>query len=158
MKVITRLPELQDELQKLIQVTEESLRNLPKPPSQDAFTEILHLIGDFTRDLDVSLDGTPDEEGLLQTIRPFQLVFKRAVRATAPDFRPVIRPKASKQVPSKDSFTFSFDIDGEERQDSEAVTLAFLSNEEDTTDGMLPKDEKNAIYIDEVMRRANQYA
>lgn len=63
--MLFRLPELQDELQKLIQKTEQGLRQLPKAPSQDALTEIIHLLADFARDLAVCLEGTPDANGFL---------------------------------------------------------------------------------------------
>ncbi|CAL1711881.1 unnamed protein product [Somion occarium] len=140
--IMKRLPELQDELQILLEKTQESLKTLPKPPSTDVLTEILHLIGDFSRDLAKHLEGTPDEDGLLQAIRPAHEAFKRAIRATAPNFKPFEK--------NKQSFTMSHML-GEE---TDVDTPSFLSNEEDPTSK--ESGPTNAIYIDEVMERAKR--
>ncbi|EKM53567.1 uncharacterized protein PHACADRAFT_197992 [Phanerochaete carnosa HHB-10118-sp] len=141
--IAKRLPELQDELQKLIQKTEEGIRQLPKAPSQDALTEIIHLLADFSQDLAICLEGTPNEDGLLQRIRPHEAAFKRSIRSTAPDF------KAISAADLLDP-TASFHEVGEES----SGTLEFLANEEGReTMGL---SDRCSIYIDEVMKRANQ--
>lgn len=125
---------LQEELQELLRKTDESLRGLPKPPSTDALTEILNVIGDFSRDVAKHVDGLPDKNGLLQTIRPAQESFRQAIRGTAPDFRP------------------------SERGDKEATPLLppnFLGVEE-RCDVYYVVD-REPIYIDEVMHRAQEY-
>ncbi|KII95434.1 hypothetical protein PLICRDRAFT_25913 [Plicaturopsis crispa FD-325 SS-3] len=131
-----RLPEIQEELQKLLEKTKDSLRQLPKPPSPDPVGEILQKIGKFTRDLSRHLEGTPTEDGLLQSIRPAQLDFQRAIRNTAPEFRPYERKHAqSRSLPKAD----------------------FLSNEEEARE-----EEQHVIkavdpiYIDDVLSRAQK--
>ena len=80
-------------MQKLMDKTQDEVRQLPKPPSSDAQMELLHLISDFVRDVSRHLEGTPEETGLLQSIRPAEDKFKLAIRYTAPDFRAHEKPK-----------------------------------------------------------------
>lgn len=143
-----RLPELQDELQKLIQKTEQGLRQLPKAPSQDAFTEIIHLLADFSRELITCLEGTPDVDGLLQQIRPHEVTFKLAIRSTAPDFRATVAPRSTMRLnAASESLAGDSDDEGD-------GPLGFLANEEDKSTMVL--SDRRPIYIDEVMKRANQ--
>jgi hypothetical protein len=64
------------------------MRKLPKAPSSDPVSEVLSVVGQFSSQLSRRLEGTPDVDGILQTIRPHQQAFKRAIRATAPRFIP----------------------------------------------------------------------
>jgi len=139
-----RLPEIQDELQNSIERTRESLDLLPKAPSQDPFNEIMNLLHVFTRDLSQHLVGVPDDDGLLQTIRPAHESFRKAIRITAPDFRPYERRYATQRSLPK---------------------AEFLSNEEeqeDASSGSLDSGHEppplvsstSTIYIDEVYDRA----
>ena len=83
-----RLPELADELQDLLKQTELRLRKLPKPPSANPVGEIIEMVSGFSRSLSTYVEGTPDEQGIHQTIQPLHMKFKDAIRETAPDFRP----------------------------------------------------------------------
>jgi len=67
--------------------TEDSLLELPNPPSEDAFSEVMHVLSDFCRDLSRHMEGVPREDGLLQAIAPAQEKFKKAILGTAPPFR-----------------------------------------------------------------------
>ncbi|OBZ65814.1 Interferon-induced GTP-binding protein Mx [Grifola frondosa] len=126
-----RLPEIQTELQNQLQTTEDHLRRLPMPPSTDALGEVLQLLGTFSRIVARFIEGTPEEDGLLQSIRPDHEVFKKAIRATAPHFKPSERDKTTDQ----------FEAPG------------FISNEEAH---LIPEDNEQAIYIDDVMDRARK--
>lgn len=156
---VCRLPEIQKELGNAIRETEQRLHALPKAPSSDPVGEVLHVLSNFTRDLSRRLDGTPEEDGLLQTIRPHQQAFKLAIRATAPLFVPWERKKPQQDLPAAE----------------------FLANEEDDQEGK-PKEEDDQgdiysrpfalpgilssaleaasssekIYIDEVLKRAHK--
>jgi hypothetical protein len=134
--VVIRLPEIHEELQHLLRKAEDDIRALPKPPSSDPFGEVLHLIGNFTRDLSRHLEGTTEKDGLLQTIRPAQLRFQQAIRSTAPEFRPYERKFAK-------SRTFT--------------PPDFLAEQEIETEGPL-SNNNSVIYIDEVFRQAQMYA
>ncbi|KAF9807177.1 hypothetical protein IEO21_08336 [Rhodonia placenta] len=82
-----RLPEIELVIQKSLQTTEEHLRELPTEPSQDPVGEVYNLISRFSMQLTRYLEGTPEPDGLLQTIRPYQDAFKIAIRGTAPNFQ-----------------------------------------------------------------------
>ena len=43
-------------------------------------------------------EGTPEADGLLQSIRPTQMRFRKAIRATAPAFRPYERRYAASRT------------------------------------------------------------
>lgn len=134
---ILRLPSIQEELQDLLSATDENLNKLPKPPSTDALSEVLHLLSTFSKGLAHFLEGTPDPEGLLQSIRPACDAFRQAVRATEPDFRPYERQAAAR---NPDAYSY--------------VVPEFLKNEEENV--YRPQDDTKAIYIDDVMNRARQ--
>jgi hypothetical protein len=77
------------------------------------------------------LEGTSDEGGLLQKIRPHQDGFKRSIRATAPYFIP-----------------WESDTHREDLPEAE-----FLTSEED--EKLVPKTEK--IYVNDVLHHAQRY-
>lgn len=97
---------------------------------------MMHLIGDFSRDLARHIEGTPDEHGLIQSIRPKQEEFKLAIRKLAPDFRPFKRK------------VFSFT----DLPEPELPSMGFLSNEDEDV-----STAGKVMYIDEVMERAKRY-
>jgi hypothetical protein len=135
--ITRRLPEIQDELQKLIVATEDRIRLLPRPPSNDPVGDILQLITSFHRRIEQHVEGTPTKDGILQQIRPAQQEFKSSIRATAPDFRPYTKEE-------NDHFTLA--------------PPSFLSNEESVS----PNNHANnaddkAIYIDEVYKVAEEF-
>jgi hypothetical protein len=139
--LLPRLPEIHKELQNLLRNTEDSICKLPKPPSSDAFGEVLHLIRNFTRDLSRHLEGTPEREGLLQTIRPAQLQFQRAIRSTAPKFRPYEGGfYAIRTLPPPEFLSH-------EETENEELEVQDL-------DGF---DPGSPVYIDEVFARAQEY-
>ena len=83
-----RLPDLADELQNLLKQTELRLASLPTPPSQNPVAEIIDIVSGFSRSLSSYVEGTPDERGIHQTIRPLHTKFREAIKKSAPDFRP----------------------------------------------------------------------
>jgi hypothetical protein len=96
---------------------------------------MLRLIGAFVRSVERLVDGTPDEDGLIQALRGTRIEFKRAIRQTAPDFRPIERPRGyeSLEIPTQPSF---------------------LSNEEEDWESQ-PDDSSRAIFVGDVMKKAN---
>ena len=94
----------------------------------------MRLIGDFTSSLSRHVEGTPNEDGLLQSIRPAQLQFQKVIRKTAPEFLPYERRHAAKRS---------------------LPVAEFLANEENSDDDeMVDTKEKDTICIDEVFDRA----
>lgn len=133
------------------------LRQLPKPPSNDAFAEILHLVSDFGRDMARHLEGTPEGHGLLQTLRPVQEWFKKAIRQTAPDFRPELAPKSEKSQSWSRGDDEVFDVpscpDSEDEENKFRQPDFLRAEEPDIWDVV---NDGKAIYVDEVMKRAQQ--
>ena len=160
--ILSRLPNIHEDLQNLLHKTEASMAQLPKPPSGDPLGDIYQLIGDFTRHLTRHVEGTPDPNGLLQSIRPAQLRFRRAVRETAPEFRPYERRYAAKsRSPITRLLPFEEQDDGDWKS-SGLPAADFLTNEEqyyeDQDSGdQACFDEENSICIDEVFDRASKY-
>ena len=90
--LVYRLPELEIELQNLLKDTEALLGKLPKAPSDDAQGDIISLVSDFARELAQYVEGTPDENGIHQQIRPYNAAFLDTIRGTAQKFSPFVKP------------------------------------------------------------------
>ncbi|VDC05683.1 unnamed protein product [Peniophora sp. CBMAI 1063] len=134
--IVRRLPQLQEELEKLLETTESSIDTLPSPPSSEPVAEILQLVGKFTQAVERQTQGIPSEDGLLQSLRPAQVTFQHAIRITAPDFRPFDKPGPNDVAPT-------------------VPIPSFLTNEERDRDSMFePMDDRKAIYVDDVMAKA----
>ena len=100
--------------------------------------EILQLINQFKRSVDQVVTGTPDANGLIQALREPQGEFRKKIRQTAPDFRPLERPDNTNNI-------LAMPVLSETR---------FLSSEEQESDWR-PVDPTRAIFIEDVMKRAN---
>jgi hypothetical protein len=97
--------------------------------------ELLKLIGQFVRSVEQVVAGAPDDNGLIQTLRDPREEFKRKIRQTAPDFRPLERPNNVHDTP----------VLPEPR---------FLSTEEQESEWQ-PVHPSRAIFVEDVMNRAN---
>ncbi|KAI9465220.1 P-loop containing nucleoside triphosphate hydrolase protein [Lactarius psammicola] len=128
--------QLQEELDRLLEQTQQDISRLPGPPSSEPVAEILKLIGTFVRSIESLVSGTPGASGLMQTLRGPQNEFKRAIRQTAPDFRPLERPQT--QVVDNTPFP----------------PPSFLSSEE-TEWEQQPGNTSRPIFVDDVMEKAN---
>jgi hypothetical protein len=139
--IAKRLPEIHKELYNILRKTQDEMRKLPKAPSTDPVGEVWNVVGQFSSQLSRRLEGTPDKDGILQTIRPHQQAFKRAVRATAPHFIPWGK--------------------GDTR---ELPAIDFLANEEDEPQNpqpsvltpRLPTPQSEEIYIEDVLNHAQR--
>jgi hypothetical protein len=134
------LPQIQIELENIIQKTRTGLQQLPKPPSSDPIGEVASLLHQFIGELNNIIEGVYHPEGLLQAIRPSQEQFRREIRHTAPDFRPFEEPvefRMEYEEPFPDP-VFLLNEDGEGRQGPHA-------------------GKTMPIFIDTVMRRAEEY-
>ena len=153
-----RLPEIQDELEKSIIRARDLLDGLPKAPSNDPRGEISSLLHTFISALSQEIRGVSDGEGLLQSIRPAQEKFCRAIRMTAPDFRPFERKfKGTRHLgPAK----FLHSEEGEELDEgseSEGDADIHAFSKPDLSKSKSRKGTfSKTIYIDEVMERARQ--
>ncbi|KAG2338315.1 hypothetical protein BDR05DRAFT_893920 [Suillus weaverae] len=142
--IAKRLPEIHKELYNILRKTQDEMRKLPKAPSTDPVGEVWHVVNQFSSHLSRRLEGTPDEDGILQTIRPHQQAFKRAVRATAPLFVPWGEDD-DRELPVADFLANEED----EPQKPQAMASSVLSPRSPT-----PKSEE--IYIDDVLNHAQR--
>jgi len=136
--------------------TRDSINKLPKAPSSDPSNEIANLLFRFVRDLARHVGGVPDENGLLQMIRPHQERFRRKVRQTAPDFVPFERRYAGTKKISTPEFLSSEEAIGEILEEPETppeceeeVTFGSFGSRPGSLDGM--------ICVDEVLQRAYEW-
>ncbi|KAF5374338.1 hypothetical protein D9758_004674 [Tetrapyrgos nigripes] len=149
-----RLPEIYTELDVSMKKTRAELEKLPKAPSRDPRNEITTLLFDFTKDLSSHLEGVPDSDGLLQRIRPAQEDFRRNIRKSAPNFKPFEKKDGKsyrlRQFPFLENENEA-DDDGD--ADDENADGLQASTDTESEDYM---PDKNAIYIDEVLKRAHE--
>ena len=169
---ITRLPEIHEELEKSIINTRRLLSTLPKAPSSDPLNEICTLIHSFTIDLGRHVEGVPNHDGLLQTIRPLQEKFRKSIRMTAPNFRPFESSLKEKRHLGRALFLANeeFEDNVGEASESEDVSEEDDSEDDDSEDednvGIPVKKPNKSparvlaisrkIYTDEVMEKAQQ--
>jgi hypothetical protein len=99
------------------------------------------MLHGFVSDLTKRVEGVPDEDGLIQSIRPAQERFRRAIRVTAPEFKPFEKRYADSKKLNRADFLVNEDGHEEIGSDDEAVELS---------------STREPIYIDEVMERAHQ--
>lgn len=142
MKGFVRLPELEEELEKLLERTTHDLSRLPSPPSSEPVGEMLRLIGAFARAIEYLVEGTPDDDGLIQALREPRKSFKKAIRQTAPDFRPLARPRKK-----------NLNMAVMNLLPATPPAPIFLKDEEE--DWQDQTSSGDAIYIEDVMKRAN---
>ncbi|KAI9441571.1 P-loop containing nucleoside triphosphate hydrolase protein [Lactarius indigo] len=132
-QLLSRLPELQEELDRLLAQTQQDISQLPTPPSSEPNSELSKLIGAFIQSVNTLVDGIPDENGLIQKLRGPRDEFKKAIRQTAPHFLPLERSQAA---------------------DTTLVPPSFLSSEEEEWEEE-PSDVSSPIYIEDVLEKAN---
>ncbi|KAG7091489.1 hypothetical protein E1B28_010520 [Marasmius oreades] len=128
--IAKRLPEIRRELENAIQETKDTLRKLPKAPSNDPLNEISTMLYEFSADIRKFVEGVPNPKGLHQTIRPFQEHFRLTIQHTRPHFIPYELRCGGRSIPRP----------------------SFIEHEEQEAEG---EDEEGSIYLEEVLQRAN---
>ncbi|RXW23709.1 hypothetical protein EST38_g2143 [Candolleomyces aberdarensis] len=162
-----RLPEIQEELERGIIATRQAIERLPPPPSTDPVNDIANLLHVFTSDLRRHVDGIPNKKGLLQSMRPAQQKFRKAIRDTAPEFMPFHRENAGTRflprpqfLDNEEEFEVSASQDAEDSYPEEALSEGEeITTSAITTAGGRAKGVKvgrNSIYVDEVYEIAHQ--
>ncbi|KIM36795.1 hypothetical protein M413DRAFT_448928 [Hebeloma cylindrosporum] len=169
--ITKRLPEIQDELERSVIATRKLLGQLPRAPSSDPRSEISTLLHAFTSDLLRHVQGVPDDEhstfgagiGLIQAIRPAQERFRRAIRETAPNFKPFERDTGGKKHLPLPEFLRSEEGDEGEASDDEEEAASVTDMAESANYGSLDlagkkrkKPSSEVIYIDDVLNRAHR--
>ena len=72
----------------MLKDVESQLSTLPPNPSDDAQGEVILLVSDFARELATYVEGTPDDNGIHQLIRPLNNEFLAEIWSTAQPFSP----------------------------------------------------------------------
>ena len=76
------------ETESQLRETESHLGKLPATPSKDTQGEIISLANGFAHRLTAYIEGTPDENGIHQKIRPLNKALVTAISSTARKFCP----------------------------------------------------------------------
>ncbi|TFK21930.1 hypothetical protein FA15DRAFT_644882 [Coprinopsis marcescibilis] len=143
--IAKRLPKLHEELHASISKVRDQINALPRAPSSNPFSEIINLLNTFAIDLRRRVvEGIPDSDGLLQCIRPEQMKFRRAIRETAPEFRPYEKQYAGQRAFVQPTFL---------GQEEEVDLGDQLSPPEDPIEEHSPE---SIIYVDQVLTRAHE--
>ncbi|KAI5120167.1 hypothetical protein M0805_008434 [Coniferiporia weirii] len=137
--IIARLPELREELDDLLQSTEDEIKELPVPLSSDALAEMMQIINTFCNEVARHTEGIPSSEGLMQSLNARQTEFKRIIISNSPKFIPFKQSDTRARSTAPPIIDF---LDGEEGQEEErgsTITSSFT------------------MYIDEVMLLLEQF-
>ncbi|KAI5117953.1 hypothetical protein M0805_004718 [Coniferiporia weirii] len=124
------LRELVNEVQELLQRTEQSLGEIPVPNSSNALDEAVQCISDFSSDVSRLVEGAPGMDGLIQSIRGRQDEFRNGILRLAPNLRPYKKDSVVVDLPR----------------------MNFVPNEE--ADGI--NSQGVVMHIDEVMELVRQ--
>ncbi|KAB5589117.1 Myxovirus resistance protein [Ceratobasidium theobromae] len=88
--ILTRLPAICEEVDRLIALNGSQLEVIPPLPSLDPLAEVLQLISSFTRDVTIHVRGDPHSGrgGLVQSLVISAKAFQEDLRKITPVFRP----------------------------------------------------------------------
>ncbi|CAE6498607.1 unnamed protein product [Rhizoctonia solani] len=88
--ILSRLPHICDEVDRLIALNASQLDSIPPPPSLDPLAEVLQLVNSFTRDVTQHAQGDPrsGRPGLVQSLVISAKAFQEDLRKITPVFQP----------------------------------------------------------------------
>jgi len=144
--------------------TRDLLVLLPPKPSDDPRSEISTRLHGFTSAIARQVEGMPNivlgsafSRGLIQTINPSLEQFRRAIRCTAPNFRPFEKGDVHHKHLHEASFLRSEGGDCEDEasdtEDEDDHVLALISGPPQRKRKRVGKT-RSKIYIDEVLEAA----
>jgi hypothetical protein len=98
------------------------------------------------------MEGVPNEDGLIQLIRPAQEKFKLAIRQTAPEFRPFEKRFAGSKTFGRAKFLKNEEggVSGTDDDEDGDVDPSFKPK------GRSIGRKSRKVYIDEVLKRAHE--
>lgn len=106
------MPKLKADVNRLAVENLELRAKLPLQLTGDPAAELLRMVTGFCADVRTAVYGDNEDKRLAQSNRALYAIFQKAVRATAPDFRPFEDPARYRLPPLK----------GEPEFDDELVT------------------------------------
>ncbi|CAE7101688.1 unnamed protein product [Rhizoctonia solani] len=88
--ILSRLPHICDEVDRLIALNASQLESIPPPPSLDPLAQVLQLVNAFTRDVTHHVQGDPrsGRPGLVQSLVISAKAFQEDLRQITPVFQP----------------------------------------------------------------------
>lgn len=86
------LPQLRQDVERLLASCSREIDALPKPLEADPQTEVLARVNKFCDALKGVVSGTNSDKSLAQRNRALYTIFAQDIRGTAPDFRPFEQP------------------------------------------------------------------
>lgn len=104
---------------------------MPEAPSDDPAGALIAILVDFGREVTRNVDGVPGAGGLIQQLRVQYLKFRKAVRQTAPNFRPFKRK-------------------GSDTEENNLPDIKFLPEE------IVPSTKGIVYYDDDIVRISNE--
>ncbi|KAG2113562.1 P-loop containing nucleoside triphosphate hydrolase protein [Suillus discolor] len=87
------LPRLREDIDKLLAQCNKELDGLPPPLADDPQIEVLGRVNTFCDVFKGYVNGSHEDKRLAQRNRALYAIFKRDIRGTAPDFRPLENPE-----------------------------------------------------------------
>lgn len=117
-KILNSLPAILSEIQRLNQETTVELRALPAEISDDPAGTVLNIIMDFHRDVSTHVEGVPEGDGLIQKLHVVYEKFRKAIRSSAPDFRPYKRPPGGEVTSAMPEIAFLTEEEAAESDDN----------------------------------------
>ncbi|TFY58344.1 hypothetical protein EVG20_g8189 [Dentipellis fragilis] len=145
-----RLPDLKNEVNNLLESTRLELNILPQRASGDAVGQVVKLIQSFTTEVQRQLSGLGDNGAILQKILSEKKRFRRAIRDTAPDFRPW---KSDVEVKEGLNLVPDFLLDEEDNPGSPSGNTAIVTR---SSGHPVAQDRSKAIFIDTVKHLAEE--
>ena len=97
-----RLPQLGQDIVKLLDLTQRELEGLPQAPPEDPTPEIARRVGEFCKHLQGAVYGQGDMRGLVQANRRHYDQFCNEIGRTTPDFRPFEEPENYRRLAYKE--------------------------------------------------------
>ncbi|KAL5512506.1 hypothetical protein ACEPAG_3159 [Sanghuangporus baumii] len=98
--IALRLPEVREEVEKMIFETKNTLKAMPVPPSEDSLAEATVRVMEFSKDINSNVTGNATEEGLIHKINIAQQKLKVSILSSAPRFQPYPRDVGYRTLPS----------------------------------------------------------
>lgn len=80
--------------------SKNALKDLPVPPSEDSLAEATVRVMEFAKEIDLNVDGTATEDGLIHKINIAQQRLKASILSSAPNFLPYEKNAGPRVLPS----------------------------------------------------------
>ncbi|KAL5504501.1 hypothetical protein ACEPAH_7162 [Sanghuangporus vaninii] len=94
-----RLPEVREEVERMIFETKNTLKDMPIPPSEDSLAEATVRVMEFAKEINLNVTGSATEEGLIHNLNIAQQKLKVSILSSAPEFLPYPKDSGCRILP-----------------------------------------------------------